>query len=688
MADKKLTLEEAKKEIERLREEIRYHDYRYYVLNDPVITDAEYDRLFRRLQELEEQFPELVTPDSPTQRVGGAPLPEFRKVRHRVPMLSIQDAFNDEEILEFDRRVKRQLGLPLDADIEYTIEPKMDGLAASLIYENGVFTLGATRGDGFEGEDVTANLKTIKSVPLRLIDKELPPPRYLDVRGEVFMTKKDFEELNRRQAEKGGKLFANPRNAAAGSLRQLDPRITAERKLDIYFYGIGEVEGGPNFKTQWEILTTLPKWGLKVNPLAKKCKNIQEAIEAHKEILAKREELPYDADGTVIKVNKLELWGKLGTTTRFPRYMIAYKFPAHEAITRILDIVVSVGKSGIVTPVAILEPVNVGGAIVSRASLHNEDEIRRKDIRIGDWVIVRRAGDVIPEVVKPIPERRTGNEKIFQMPKNCPACGTPLVKEGAYWVCTNASCPAQLREHIKHMVSRRAFNIIGMGEKIIDLLLQKGLVKDMADIFYLKYEDIVRLPGFAEKSARNLIQSIERSKKIPFDRFLYALGIRHVGEHIAKVLADNFRTLDDLKKATFTDLIKIKEIGPEIAESVVDFFRNEENLKLIDKMLKAGVEIIYQQEETTGETPLSGKTVVFTGALSHFTREEAREIAERLGAKVSNSVSRKTDLVIVGENPGSKFRKAQELGVRIINEDEFIDLIKDYIDIGGSHGRN
>ena len=365
------------------------------------------------------------------------------------------------------------------------------------------------------------------------------------------MTKEEFEKLNQKQAEKGGKLFANPRNAAAGSLRQLDPRITAERKLDIYFYGIGEIRGGPEFKTQWEILTTLPKWGLKVNPLARKCKNIEEAIKAHKEILEQRDNLPYDADGTVIKVNDLSLWEKLGTTTRTPRYMIAYKFPAQEAITRIIDIVVSVGKSGIVTPVAILEPVNVGGAIVSRASLHNEDEIRRKDIRIGDMVIVRRAGEVIPEVVKPIPERRTGKEKIFQMPKKCPACGTPLVKEGAYWVCTNASCPAQIKEHIKHFVSRRAFNIVGLGERTIDLLIEKGLIKDMADLFYLRYEDLVRLPGFAEKSAQNLIESIEKAKKIPFDRFLYALGIRHVGEHIAKVLAENFKTLDNLKKAKY-----------------------------------------------------------------------------------------------------------------------------------------
>ena len=675
--EKKMSLEEAKKEIEKLREEIRYHDYRYYVLNDPVITDEEYDRLFRRLQELEEMFPELVTPDSPTQRVGGAPLPEFKKVRHRVPMLSIQDAFNDDEVTEFDRRVKRQLGIPTDQDIEYTIEPKMDGLAASLIYENGVFTLGATRGDGFEGEDVTANLKTIKTIPLKLIDKELPPPEYLDVRGEVFMTKEEFEKLNQKQAEKGGKLFANPRNAAAGSLRQLDPRITAERKLDIYFYGIGEVRGGPEFKTHWEVLTTLPKWGLKVNPLARKCKNIQEAIKAHKEILAKRDELPYDADGTVIKVNDLSLWEKLGTTTRSPRYMIAYKFPAQEAITRVLDIVVSVGKSGIVTPVAILEPVNVGGAVVSRASLHNEDEIRRKDVRIGDWVIVRRAGEVIPEVVKPIPERRTGEEKIFKMPDKCPSCGTPLVKEGAYWICTNASCPAQIKEHIKHMVSRRAFNITGLGEKIVDLLIQKGLVKDLADVFYLKYEDVVRLPGFADKSARNLIEAIEKAKKIPFDRFLYALGIRHVGEHIAKVLAENFKTLDNLKKATYEDLIRINEIGPEIAESVVDFFRNEQNLKLIDKMLKGGVQIIYEEEKKPVSSPFAGKTVVFTGALSNFTREEAKEIVERLGGKVAPSVSRKTDLVVVGENPGSKFQKAQQLGIKMINEEEFMRLIKE-----------
>jgi len=663
--------------VKKLREEIEYHNYRYYVLDSPVISDAEYDALMRELKELEEKYPELVTPDSPTQRVGFPPAKEFRQVPHAEPMLSLDDAFSEEEVYEFDRRVKRFLGLPEEERIEYTVEPKMDGLAVELVYENGVFTVGSTRGDGYVGEDVTNNLKTIKSIPLRLLRHEgLPIPKRLDARGEVYMEKEKFKKLNEERLARGEPPFANPRNAAAGSLRQLDPNVTAQRPLDIFFYGVGKVEGY-QFKTQWEILTTLPKWGLKTNPHCRLVKGIEEAIRYHHEMEKKREELPYEIDGVVIKVNDLSWWEKLGTKARSPRYALAYKFEPTQVTTQVLDIVLQVGRTGAVTPVAVLKPVRVGGVIVSRATLHNEDEIRRKDIRIGDWVLVQRAGDVIPEVVMVIKERRTGKEKPFVMPKTCPVCGSPLVRKPgeAVWRCPNKNCYAQLVRHLQHFASRNAMDIEGLGEKVAKALVDAGLVRDVGDLYYLKVEDLLQLPGFALKKAQNLYEAIQRSKKTTLARFLYALGIRHVGEVVAQILAEHFKSLERLMKASVTDLLAIPGIGPEVARSVVEFFRNPRNRETIEKLLKAGIEFVDVEEGEEKEKPLRGLTFVFTGALKSMTRDEAKKRVQALGGRVASDVSRHVDYVVVGEKPGSKFQRAQRLGLKILNEDEFLKMI-------------
>ncbi len=666
--------------VKKLRDEIEYHNYRYYVLDSPVISDAEYDALMRELRELEAKYPELVTPDSPTQRVGYPPAKEFRQVRHAEPMLSLDDAMSEEEVREFDRRVKRLLGLPEDAPMEYTVEPKIDGVAVELVYENGVLTVGSTRGDGYVGEDVTNNLKTIKTIPLRLrpLTEDAPPiPKRLDARGEVYMEKEKFKQLNEERLRRGEPPFANPRNAAAGSLRQLDPNVTAQRPLDIFFYGVGRVEGY-KFKTQWEVLTTLPKWGLKTNPLCRLVKNIDEAIAYHHELEKKREELPYEIDGVVIKVNDLSLWEKLGTKARSPRYALAYKFEPTQVTTRVRDIVLQVGRTGAVTPVAVLEPVRVGGVTVSRATLHNEDEIRRKDIRIGDWVLVQRAGDVIPEVVMPIKERRTGKEKPFVMPKTCPVCGSELIRKPgeAVWRCPNKNCYAQLVRQLQHFASRNAMDIEGLGEQVAKALVDAGLVRDVADLYYLKVDDLLQLPGFALKKAKNLYEAIQRSKKTTLPRFLYALGIRHVGEVVAQLLAEHFKSLDKLMNASMSDLMAIPGIGPEVARSVVEFFRNERNRKTIEKLLKAGIEFEdLKEEEKPEEKPLKGLTFVFTGALKSMTRDEAKKKVQALGGRVASDVSRNVDYVVVGEKPGSKYQRAQRLGLKIIDEDEFLKMI-------------
>lgn len=661
---------EIQERVEKLREEIRRYDYYYYVLNQPLISDAEYDKLFRELQELEEKYPELVTPDSPTQRVGAPPAEEFAPVEHAIPMLSLQNCFDDEELEEWDERVRRLLG---GEPVEYVCEPKLDGLSVELVYVDGVFTVGSTRGDGRVGEDVTRNLRTIKQVPLKLFPLNGKLPKLLEARGEVYMEKEAFRKLNEERAKRGEPLFANPRNAAAGSLRQLDPNVTASRPLKIFFYGLGRAEG-IEIRSQAELLTIFPRLGLPVNPLWKLCKTLDEVKAFYRELLAMRHELPYEMDGMVIKVNDFAQREILGEVSRAPRWAIAYKFPAEEATTRVLDIVVQVGRTGVLTPVAILEPVEVSGATVSRATLHNEDEIRRKDIRIGDWVVVRRAGEVIPEVVKSIPERRTGQEREFKMPERCPSCGGPVIRppgEVAYR-CENLSCPARIKESIRHFASRRAMDIEGLGEKLVDKLVDSGLVRKLSDIYRLKKEDLVHLEGMGDKSAQNLLDQIERSKDVGLARLIFALGIRYVGEHTAEILAEHFPSLDALSKADYYELVQIPGIGPRIAQSIVDFFRNEENRRLIQELKELGVKT---EAEKPKEGPLSGKTFVFTGALSAFSREEARRIVESLGGRVASTVSRRVDYVVVGKDPGEKFRKAQELGIPILTEEEFRKLV-------------
>ena len=668
--EKKLSREEAKKRIEWLRKEIWRHNYLYYVLNKPEISDEEYDKLMEELRRLEEQFPEFITPDSPTQRVGAPPAKEFKTVKHVNPMLSLDAARDEEEIRAFDRRVRRELGVE---NVEYVAEPKLDGLSVELIYENGRYKRGSTRGDGINGEDVTENIRTIRAVPLVLRGEELPIPKMLAVRGEVIMHIDDFEKLNKELIQRGEEPLANPRNAAAGSLRRLDPKETAERPLDIFFYEIMHYEGdGIKIESQWEALQCLKKWGLKINPHVKLCKNIDEAIEYHRKMEEMREKLEYEIDGVVIKVNKFEYQEKLGIKTRSPRWAIAYKFPPRKEETQIVDIVVQVGRTGILTPVALLKPVDVKGVTVSRATLHNEDYIKEKDIRIGDWVKVARAGDVIPEVVEVIKEKRTGNEKEFKMPDKCPVCGSRVVKEGAYYRCTGGlSCPAQLKRSIAHFASKNAMDIEGLGGKTVDLLVEKGLIKRISDIYRLTKRDLLRLPRFGEKAAKNLVEAIEKSKDRGLARLIFALGIPNVGEHTARILAEKFKTIDRLMQATEAELLAINEIGPETASSIVNFFREERNRREIEELKKLGVKMEYEEEKGK----LKGKVFVFTGTLKSFSREEAKELVEKEGGIVVNSVSKNVDYVVAGENPGSKYEKAKQLGLKIIGEEEFKKLL-------------
>ncbi len=667
--------------VKKLREEIEYHNYRYYVLDSPVISDAEYDALMHELRELEAKYPELITPDSPTQRVGFKPAEGFKEVPHREPMLSLDDAMEESEVIEFDRRIKRFLNLPENMPIEYTVEPKIDGLAIELVYEQGALRVGATRGDGYLGEDVTNNLKTIKTIPLRLrkFSEDAPeiPPR-IDVRGEVYMTKEEFKKINEERIARKEIPFANPRNAAAGSLRQLDPQVTAKRKLDLFCYGVGYTEGY-TFKTQWEVLQTLPKWGLKVNPMVKLASNIEEAIQYHKEIQRIRDTLPYEIDGIVIKVNDLALWERLGTKARSPRYALAYKFQPTQSTTQLIDVVFQVGRTGAVTPVAILKPVKIGGVVVERATLHNEDFIKNLDIRIGDHVLVQRAGDVIPEIVMPIKEKRTGQEREIHFPTHCPICGSKLVKKSgeAVWRCPNRSCYAQGVRRIMHFASRNAMNIEGLGTKVAQALVDKEMVQTPADLYYLKIEDFMKLPGFAYKKAKNLRDGIEKSKKTTLGRFLFALGIRHVGEAMAQLLAERFKSLDKLIQASMADLTAIPGVGPEAAKSIVEFFRDEENQRMIEKLLQAGITFEEEEKEEALPKVLEGLTFVFTGALRSFSREEAKEIVTKLGGKATDSVSRNVNYVVVGEEPGSKYQKALSLGIKTLNEEEFLKLLEE-----------
>jgi DNA ligase (NAD+) len=667
----RMVTETLKKRAEKLREEIEYHNYRYYVLDDPEISDAQYDRLMRDLEKLEEQYPELRTPNSPTQRVGASPLEEFEIVRHTIPMLSLANAFDESEARDFDKRIRRFLGT--SEEIEYVAEPKFDGLAIELVYEAGQFVVGSTRGDGANGENITQNLRTIKTIPLQLIRKEGAVPERLEVRGEVIMQLKRFRELNRKREEKGEPPFANPRNAAAGSARQLDPKITAERPLEIYFYALGEVRGW-TFKTQWDVLQTLPKWGLRTNPHVQKCKNIEEVLDYYHDMNEKRETLPYEIDGTVIKVNRFDLQTRLGEIARSPRWALAFKFQPKQETTKIIDIRPQVGRTGALTPVALMDPVRVGGVEVSRATLHNQDEIDRLDVRIGDTVIIQRAGDVIPEVVQVITSKRTGTEKKFRMPSKCPVCGADVIKEEAIHRCIGLDCPAQLKGRIRHFASKRAMDIEGLGVKLIDQLVDKGLVKDVADIYYIKKEQLIELERMADKSAQNIIDAVEKSKTKPLSKFLYALGIRNVGETTAEDLASHFSRLDKFFDLSEEDLMEVQGIGPEVAASVHQFFGDKKNKESIDRLRKAGVKVIEPKAREKGK--LAGKVFVFTGTLKTFGRDEARNLVESMGGMTASSVSKKVDFVVVGEDPGSKFDKAKELGIKILTEEEFKKMIR------------
>lgn len=663
---------EIKKRIERLRGEIEYHNYRYYVLDDPVVSDAEYDRMMRELESLEAEHPEFMSPNSPTQRVGAKPLEAFSTVSHTIPMLSLANAMNAQEVIDFDKRVKKLLNT---AQVDYVIEVKIDGLAVELVYINGEFALGSTRGDGFTGEDITQNLRTIKSIPMRLLNIDgAPMPERLEVRGEIYMGRKEFEELNRKREVTGEPVFANPRNAASGSVRQLDPKITAGRKLNIFCYAMGQITG-IEIATHMEFLENLKRWGFRVNPYTRLCTKLEEVFEHYNYIKSIRDEIPYEIDGTVIKVNRLDYQAALGQVSRSPRWAIAYKFESHEEESIVKDITVGVGRTGALTPVAVLEPVNIGGVVVERATLHNEDEIKRKDIRIGDSVIVTRAGDVIPEVVRVLVEKRKGDEKIFEMPDSCPVCGEHVVRpEGeAIRRCVNINCPAQIKGRIIHFASKRAMDIDGLGEKLVDQLVDKGIVRDVSDLYYLTKEQLSNLERMADKSAQNIIDAINSSKKRPFNRFIYALGIRHVGEHISGLLAERYKDIESLIESKEEELMNINEIGPEVANSIVLFFQDEKNRKTIKRMIDAGVEIEYAME---GNRPLEGTVFVFTGALKTMTRDEAKRMVESLGAKTSNSVGKKVDFVVAGEEAGSKLDKARQMGVKIIDEDEFLLMVR------------
>ncbi len=659
--------------IEKLRETIREHEYRYYVLDDPKISDAEFDKLMNQLKALEAKYPDLVTPDSPTQRVGGSPREGFQTVRHKRPMLSLDNAFSYDELREFDRRVRELAGRER---VEYVAEHKFDGLSMSLQYDGGVFARGVTRGDGTTGEDVTPNVRAIRSVPLRVDSATLKKLRLgadFEVRGEIIMPRSAFEELNRQQEEQGGKRFANPRNAAAGAVRVLDPAITASRRLDFYAYMLLAGDRVP-VKRHSDALEALAKLQFKVSRDWKLCRTLDEVLKYCEAWESRREKLPYEIDGIVIKVNDIALQEELGFTAKAPRWAVAYKYPAHQATTVVKDIQVNVGRTGVLTPVAILEPVQVGGVTVSRSTLHNMDEVQRLGVQIGDTVLIERAGEVIPHVLKVVKEGK--NRRPFVMPKECPVCGTKIHKaegEVAYR-CVNAACPAKLKESLLHFAGRHAMNIDGLGAKIVDQLVDKGLVKDFADLYSLKLEQLAGLERMAEKSAQNLLDEIEASKSNSLARLIYALGIPFVGERTAQLLAEHFGSLDKLASATVEELSEVPEVGPKVAASIVEFFSEPANRKLVEKLRKAGLRFT-EERKAPRDSRLAGKTFVFTGALAHRSREEAEELVVSHGGKVSSSVSKKTDYVVVGSEPGSKYDKAKSLGVTILDEAQFEKLL-------------
>ncbi len=663
-----MDLEEARAAAENLREELNYHAYCYYVLDDPVVSDEEYDTMMRELMRIEEDFPGLVTADSPTQRVGAPPGEAFQPVRHRARMMSLDNVFDPDELAAFIRRVENAVG-----ETDYVCELKIDGAGIALTYEDGVLVHGATRGDGISGEDVTANLKTVKALPLRLLHERSVP--YLEIRGEVFMPKESFRELNRQRDESGQPAFANPRNAAAGSLRQLDPHVTASRNLDLICYEIGYMEG-KDLVTHREVLEQIAAWGFHVSEHWKPAAGAGEIEDFCHTWMERREELPYEVDGAVIKVNRLDLRDRLGATSKAPRWAVAYKFPAEEKTTRLLDIEINVGRTGALTPTAVLKPVFVGGSTVSRATLHNEDEVRRKGIKIGDTVLVHKAGDVIPEVIKPITELRDGTERDFVMPGECPACGGRVYRAEGEVVarCINVDCPARLFESVLHFSSRGAMDIDGLGPATISELMKKGYVRTVEDIYFLGEEQLYDLTGFKDKSVANMMQSIAVSKERPLARLLFALGIRHVGSHVAEVLAKRYRTMDAVLAAGEEELRDIAEVGPTIAGSVRAFFTEPRNLQLIRRLKEAGVNMMEEAEE--GPRPYEGLTFVLTGSLDSMTRDEARQALEEKGGRVAASVSRKTDYVVAGSDPGSKYDKARELGVKIIGENELVAMLQ------------
>jgi DNA ligase (NAD+) len=667
-ANKTLAIQER---LTQLKKQIRHHDYLYYVKDSPEISDGEYDRLFRELVELERAYPELVTADSPTQRVGAPPLEELGKVPHERPMLSLDSLVDPDEVRAFDQRMKRDLSMN---QIEYTVEPKFDGLSVELVYDHGLFVRGSTRGDGYVGEDVTLNLRTIRSLPLQLQADVYPD--HLVVRGEVYMRLSDFHALNRRMTERGDDAFANPRNAAAGSLRQLDSQVTASRPLVITCYEVMTMTGASP-PSHWAELEMLAMWGLPVPLLRRRCESIEQVLAFHRETEERRDTLPYEIDGIVVKVDRRDWQDRVGMKSRSPRWAVAFKFPPRREVTQVQDITVSVGRTGTLTPLALLKPVEVGGVTISRATLHNADEVARKDIRIGDTVRIERAGDVIPAIAERIPIPHEVRSAPFHMPSHCPICGSAVAREGAYYYCTGkATCPAQLKGAIEHFASKAALNIEGLGKKTVAQLVDHGLVKDLSDLYRLDREQLLRLEGFAERSSTLLLDAIARSKTVSLDKFLMGLGIRQVGQHIAKVLAKEFGSLDAIMSADRDRFQRIREIGPEISESLVSYFQESSNRRVIEQLRKLGLSIVSAPPpHHQAALPFSGKSFVFTGGLARLTREEAKALVERLGATVSSTISRKTTYVVAGTDPGSKLVQAQELGVTVLHENDFLELI-------------
>jgi DNA ligase (NAD+) len=679
------------------RDEINRYNYYYYIKDSPVISDADYDRLMRLLENIEKKYPHLITPDSPTQRIGALLEGGFKTVTHGEKMLSLQDAFDYDELKDFLDRVYKDLGMDQDM-VDFVCELKIDGSAVSLVYENRIFISGATRGDGITGEDITNNLRTIKAIPLnlgireektlgdsnsnntgQLFTPETAIPSRLEVRGEVYLAKEEFAKINQQREEEGLPLFANPRNAAAGSLRQIDPKMTAQRNLNIFLYGIASnlelIKAG--IDNQFEVLELLRKIGLRVNPNIAKVTGFEEIKQYIEYWREKRHSLSYETDGIVIKVNSFIMQQRLGQTSKNPRWAAAFKYPPEQQITKVLDITVNVGRTGTLTPVAVLEPIRISGSTVSHATLHNEDELKRKDVRIGDWVVVHKAGEIIPEIIMPLKERRMGDEKEFIMPVKCPVCGSDVERlPGEVAVrCTSFACPAQQFERIVHFAAKGAMDIDGLGPAIVDKLLKQGIIKDAADIYFLKYDNIYGLDNFKEKSATNLLNSISASKSRPLSKLLYGMGIRFVGSHISDVFTSKYADLDSLIAATFEELSSIYEIGPRIAESIVFFFSNDENKKIIEKLRTAGVNFRSDKVQVQERPEFAGKSFVLTGRLGSFTRDEARQLIERFGGRVSSAVSRATDVVIAGEEAGSKLENAIKLGIKIIDEEEFKKLI-------------